>query len=164
MFAARSNFTRDEIAEACARYGPQVGPLPAGVDGVQLLWAISGVESSFGADCQPRHEPAFDTGGIYATHYPMPRLLRLYGPAAACSYGPWQLLLCNALLTYSPASFDSLSLAGSATLAFLNSKLRQWKPATLAEIGECWNAGRITPDPAYAARLAETYATERPQS
>ena len=159
MIATRANFTRAEIAAACVRYGSQVGPLPPGVDGAQLLWALAGVESSFGADCQPRHEPAFDTGGMYATHYPMPIWLSRYGSAGACSYGPWQLLLCNAPLTYAPGSFDTLMLAASATMAFLNSKLRQWNPQSLAQIGDCWNAGHITPDPAYEGKLAYTYAT-----
>lgn len=162
MIAARANFTREEIAAVCVRYGSQVGPLPPGVDGTQLLWALAGVESSFGADCQPHHEPAYDTGGMYATHYPMPLLLGRYGSAAACSYGPWQLLLCNATLTAGPELFDSLTLAASYTLAFLNSKLRQWQPQTLAQIGECWNAGHITPDHAYEGKLAFTYATAMP--
>jgi hypothetical protein len=162
MIATRANFTREQIAAVCVQYGSQVGPLPPGVDGTQLLFAISGVESSFGADCQPRHEPAFDTGGMYATHAPMPQLLSLYGSSGACSFGPLQIMLCNAPSTYSPVTFDQLDLAMSASVLFLNSKLRQWKPQTLAQIGECWNAGHITPDPAYEGKLAFTYATAMP--
>ena len=162
MFPPRENFTQAEMAAICVRYGSQVGPLPAGVDGAQLLWAMSGVESSFGANCQPRHEPAFDVGGIYSTHYPMPQLLQIDGSAAACSYGPWQLLLCNAPLTYGPSSFDSLSLAASASLGFLNRLLRQWQPKSLKEIGDCWNAGHITPDPAYELKLAVAYNVAMP--
>ena len=162
MINTRANFTRQQVAAICAQYGSQVGPLPPGVDGAQLLWALSGVESSFGADCQPRHEPAFDVGGMYATHYPMPGLLRCWGSAAACSYGPWQLMLCNAPSSCPPSGFDVLDTAAFATVGFLNSKLRQWKPQTLAQIGDCWNAGHITPDPAYEGKLAYTYGTSMP--
>jgi hypothetical protein len=158
-FPLRANFTRQEIADACRRWGSQAGPLPAGVDGTQLLWGLSGVESSFGANCQPRHEPAFDGGGAYATHYPMPILLSKYGAGGACSYGPWQIMLCNAPLSHGPSNFDSLALAGQDSLAYLNALLRHWLPQSLAEIGECWNAGHVTPDPGYVAKLAAAYAT-----
>jgi hypothetical protein len=154
----RANFTTAQMIAACVRYGSQIGPLPAGVDGAQLLWALAGNESSFGANCQPRHEAAFDVGGAYATHAPMPIWLERYGSAGACSYGPLQLLLCNAPLTFGPSSFDDLNLAVQASIGFLNVLLRQYKPQSLAEIGECWNAGHICPDPAYVAKLAANYA------
>jgi hypothetical protein len=154
MDNVRANFTKQQIAGACARFGSQVGPLPGGVDGTQLLWALSGVESSFGANCQPRHEPAFDVGGPYATHLPCSIFLQRYGSAGACSYGPLQLMICNAPLTYGPSSFDDLTLAMQASVTFLNTLLRHWQPQSLAEIGECWNAGHITADPAYVVKLA----------
>ena len=158
VIPARANFTSSDIAAACRNYGPGVGPLPAGVDGAQLLWAIAGVESSFGLNCQPRHEPAYDVGGHYATHAPMPGLLQAWGPAAACSYGPWQLMLCDAPVGMTPQGFDSLDGCAKASLADLNRKLRNFKPQNLAEIGECWNAGHITPDSAYTNKLARSYA------
>lgn len=155
------NYTREQIAAECRALGSTVGPLPAGVNGVQLLWAIAGVESSFGADCAPRHEPAYDRGGKYATHSPMPQLLDVYGRAAACSYGPWQVLACNLAETFPAVIHDEAELSEIAddSVAFLNVLLRHFRPKNLAEIGECWNAGHITPDPAYEAKLAKTYAT-----
>jgi len=141
----------------CAEYGPQVGPLPAGVDGAQLLWAMSGVESSHGANCTPRHEPAFDVGGIYGGNAPMPALIAKYGsPAAACSYGPWQVMLCNAG-GLGPQDFDDIDQATHASVSFLNNRLFHYKPASLAECGEMWNAGHITPDPGYVAKLTAAY-------
>ena len=80
---ASLNFTRQQIADACLAYGPQLTELPYGVDGAQLLWALSGNESSFGANCTPRYEPAYDVGGRYADA----DLLARFGRAAACSYG-----------------------------------------------------------------------------
>jgi hypothetical protein len=155
----RANFTPAQIAAASRLFGKGVGPLPCGVDGTLLLWAIAGVESSFGVDCQPRHEPAYDTGGLYAKNAPMPGLLMNFGSAAACSYGPWQLMLCDAPLGFAPAQFDVLDNCARATLGDLNRKLRMFRPQTVAQIGDCWNAGHITPDPGYEAKLKITYAT-----
>lgn len=157
------NFTRSEVAGKCVQYGPQVGPLPSGVEGAQLLWGMSGVESSFGANCTPRHEPAFDIGGVYGSHAPMPQLLALYGsPAAASSYGPWQVMLCNTA-GMAPADFDDIDQAVQASITYLNSELRRFKPQSIAEVGEVWNAGHITPDPGYVAKLTANYAVPIPE-
>jgi hypothetical protein len=92
----------------------------------------------------------------------MPQLLALYGsPAAASSYGPWQVMLCNCN-GLSPLEMQDLDLAAQASVAYLNSELRRFQPRTLAEIGECWNAGHITPDPAYVAKLTAAYAVPIP--
>jgi hypothetical protein len=152
-------YTQQQIAAMCREYGPELGPLPAGVDGVQLLWALAGVESSFGYDTTPRHEPAYDRGGRYATHAPMPLLLAKYGSAAACSYGPWQVMLCNFPAGTTIAAASDLETAAKATVIFLNILLRHWHPTDLDDIGECWNAGHITPDPAYTSKLDKAYAT-----
>lgn len=152
------NFTRSQVAAMCRKYGPQVGPLPLGVDGTQLLWALAGVESSFGANCTPRHEAAFDVGGRYGSHAPMPDLIARYGsPAAASSYGPLQLMLCNAS-GLSPVGFDDIDQAFHASVSYLNNRLRHWNPSDLDEIGECWNAGSIRPDPEYTTKLGKYYA------
>ena len=152
------NFTIQQTAQACHTYGPQVGPLPNGLDGSQLLWAMSGVESSHGTNCTPRHEPAFDVGGRYGSHAPMPALLAIYGsPAAASSYGPLQVMLCNAQ-GLSPSGFDDINEAFHASVTFLNQQLRHFAPANLAEIGEVWNAGSKRPDPDYVQKLTAQYA------
>ena len=160
--APRANFPRAVLAAACKQFGTQVGPLPIGVKGAQLLWALAGVESSYGRNCQPRHEPAYDHGGTYATHLPMPTLLKRYPYEGACSFGPFQLLLCNAPLSYGPSSFDNLTLATQPAVSYLNLLLRRYQPKTLAEIGECWNAGHVTPDPIYERKLAAAYAVPMP--
>lgn len=156
------NFTRAQVAAQCVAFGGQVGPLPDGVDGSQLLWAMAGTESSFGADCTPRHEPAFDVGGAYGSHVPMPALLAIYGsPAAACSYGPLQVMLCNAG-GLAPSGFDDIAEAFHASVTFLNQQLRRFKPQSLAEVAEIWNSGSIRPDPAYVAKLTTNYAVPIP--
>ena len=156
------NFTRTEIATACHKYGNEVGPLPAGVNGAQLLWSLCGVESSFGYDCTPRHEAAFDKGGPYASHAPVPILLSRYGHAGACSYGPMQLMLCNAPLIHGPASFDNIDLAFQDSIDHLNKGLRWFKPANLSEIAAIWNAGHICDDQPYEDKVIAAYRTPMP--
>lgn len=155
-------FTKTEIAAACTQYGPTVVALPDGIDGVQLLWAMSGNESSFGANVTPRHEPAFDVGGIYGDSEQMKPLLALYGSAAACSYGPWQVMFAN-VPEAAPESFDNLDFCALASVAFLNKQLTRFKPESLGDIGSIWNAGHIqNPYSAqvqiYVDRLTGNYA------
>ena len=155
-------YTRQQIAAVCQKLAPSLGPMPPGIDGAQLTWAISGNESSFGAQCQPRHEAAYDVGGVYANHLPMPTLLHLYGSAAAMSYSAWQVMLCDAPAGYSPTTFLDINMSARACVYVLNGILRRFRPTTLAQIGECYNAGRETPDAAYTDKLAVSYATPMP--
>lgn len=158
------NYTKEQIAAACATYGPQLN-LPAEIDGAQLLWAISGQESSFGANCTPRHEPAFDAGGMYSRTQPMPRLLEKFGSAAACSYGPWQIMLANAADTSPEVLLSDLDAAAKATVAFINSFVLGHRQAkTVEQIAETYNSGHISLNPApgvlkYLTNVAHTYST-----
>ena len=157
----KTSWLPQQIAAACREFGPQVGPLPAGVDGTQLLWAMSGVESSFGKNCTPRHEPAYDKGGVYGSHVPLcgpTGLLAVYGALGASSFGPWQVMLANVPGAAAPELFNGLEYACRVSCAVLNGMLRRLQPKSLAEIGECWNAGHVTADPAYTDRLARCYA------
>ncbi len=160
-------FSPQQIADACREFGGQVAPLPEGIDGAQLLWAMAGNESSFGRNVIPRHESAFDVGGMYAGNPPMPSLLREFGSAAACSYGPWQLLFVNAPQGTRPKDMQDLATCAQASVAFLNSLLRRFRPQTLTGIGQCWNHGSPTSHPsagvvAYCAQLATHYKVPLP--
>lgn len=137
------SFTRQQIADQCRASAPFMVGLPDGIDPVLLLWAMSGNESSFGANVTPRHEPAFDAGGIYGDSMQMAPLLAKFGRAAACSYGPWQLMFCNAPAGSAPGDFDDLATAAKYSVRFLNVLLGKFKPQNLSEIGSCWNAGHI---------------------
>ena len=158
------SYTRQQIASACQAYGSQVGPLPANIDGAQLLWAIAGNESSFGANCTPRHEPAYDEGGRYADE----ALLAQFGSAAAYSYGPWQIMFVNCPPNYIPEDMNDLDKAAVATLLFLNRQLNRFRPSTLELIGAIWNGGNPgalqRPEvQVYADRLERNYAVPLPE-
>src|ERR1035441_9795 len=141
------SFTRQQLAEECQSTGPQLALLPTNIDGARFLWALAGNESSYGVNCTPRHEPAFDVGGTYGDGAVMKPLLAKYGKAAACSYGPWQQMFCNAPEGFAPDSYSDLHKCALAAVAQINKALRKWQPLNLASIGECWNAGRPLTNP-----------------
>jgi len=58
------------------------------LDKVRLLWGIAGVESSFGLNCNPRHEQGYCYGGRYVDRVAS----EAWGCLAHCSYGPWQVM------------------------------------------------------------------------
>jgi hypothetical protein len=158
-----TTFTYAQLADEIRTIAPLVVGLPAGVDPVKLLWAMAGNESSFGKNCTPRHEPAYDFGGRYAAHPQQQHLLEAFGTAAAYSYGPWQQMFCNAPTGFTPESFADIHNCGISVVAQLNRILRSEKPTNLAQIASCWNAGHIEPKPlpdvaAYAAELETNYA------
>ena len=68
------------------------------LDKVRLLWGIAGVESSFGLNCNPRHEEGYCYGGRYFN----PALTSEFGCLAHCSYGPWQVMFANFPVGVSP--------------------------------------------------------------
>jgi hypothetical protein len=70
------------------------------LDRVRLLWAIAGVESSFGANCTPRHEGGYCYGGKY---FDRPRSHE-WGCLAHCSFGPWQVMYSHFPFDVSPLS------------------------------------------------------------
>lgn len=121
-------------------FGSRVTPLPPSIDGKSLLWALSLNESEGGEDCGPRHEPAYDVGGDYADV----ELLEQFGSAAACSYGPLQIMLPNASEGAKPSDFDDLDTAMEYSVDFLNKELQRFKPLTLTTIGQIWNHGSPT--------------------
>lgn len=158
-----TKFLPADVAAQCRALAPQLKNIPPGVEPANLLWAICGNESSYGVDCTPRHEPAYDAGGAYAASPAQAPLLRLYGPAAACSYGPMQVMFCNAQPGVRPDDFSDLATGIRAGVFALNALLARFKPERIAEVGYCYNGGHIlNPNPAakaYGARLAGRYLT-----
>ncbi len=92
------------VAALCRKHAPDLFT-PASwqgtpLDKVRLLWGIAGVESSFGLNCNPRHEPGYCFGGRYLD----PERTREWGCLAHCSYGPWQVMFPHFPLSVSPLS------------------------------------------------------------
>lgn len=163
------NFTRQQIADACRLHAADLSPaLLADYDPAQLLWAICGNESSFGANCPPRHEPAFDVGGTYAKATAQAALLAEFGALGACSYGPMQVMLVNAPKGTAPGDFADVDKAIAAGAYALGNLLEHNRPTTLAQIAACYNGGHIPTGSwpqgvlAYANELITNYAEPMP--
>jgi hypothetical protein len=150
MQLARSN-----LANLCRQFGQHL-KLPPGIDGPQLLWAIAGDESSFGADISPRHEAAYCHGGKYFDAV----RTKMWGCLAHCSYGPWQLMFANIAPGIGPDELlrSPASTAFGVTQLIQSRIIRAQGAKTLAEIGEAYNTGKIQPDPDYVAKLTKNYA------
>jgi hypothetical protein len=83
------NVERATLAALCRKYSICV-QVP-GLDGTRLLWAIAFDESSDGANCAPRHEPAYCRGGRYFDRQKTAQ----WNCLAHMSYGPWQVMYPN---------------------------------------------------------------------
>ncbi len=140
-FAPRTRFTRDELGQICIAGGTLLH-VPSGIDGAQLLWALAGKESSFGANSIPRHEVGYCTGKYSAG---LTQATAEYGHGAHCSYGPWQLLWANTKRLQSPEkTFADLRLCMLNTVAFLNSEILGRQHAmTLEEVADAYNSGNF---------------------
>lgn len=151
------NFPKADVLAACDAYGRQL-QVDSGLDGRGVMAAIASNESSLGADCGPRHEPAYDIGGSLASGKGQAMLLAKFGRAAACSYGPWQMMFDNFQHEDPETLETSLPICSQEFVHWFNAYVIHTRGAkTLAEIGEVWNLGHIGPDPAYVAKLEAAY-------
>jgi hypothetical protein len=157
-YSGRINYTHDELAASCRFYGSQLH-VPQGMDGAQLLWAIAGKESSFGANCTPRHESAYCTGKYSRA---LITETQKYGHSAHCSFSPWQLLYANTPRHKSPdLTFASIDDGAAAVVTFLNYEiLGRQRATTIEDIADAYNTGNfrdaIIPS-AYVAAVVSNY-------
>lgn len=135
------NFTRQQVADACRQWGPAVRAGSLGIDGVRLLWALSGNESSYGLNCGPRHEPVYCTGRYSAA----PQIVALtakYAHNAHCSFGPWQMMLANFTGLYSLSDFGRVGFCAMQAASFINTRiLMHGKATTIEQIADAYNTG-----------------------
>jgi hypothetical protein len=140
--------------------------LGGALDPVRLMWAIAGKESSFGRNCVPRFESAYFTNGRYGGNPPMPELIRLYGKAAASSYGPWQVMLCNCRHR-APADLNSLENCALDFVYHANRILEGQKPPNLDTFAWAYNSGHwhtaIKPED-YIVHVTAYYGVPMPTS
>lgn len=159
-----NSFPKAAVLAACQQYGSQL-KVPSGLDGARVMQAIASNESSLGADCGPRHEPAYEANGALWARKAMARLLAQYPPVgdppqspAACSYGPWQMMFLN-FENATPGQLETdLDLCAQNFVRFFNAYvIGEMKAETLADIGEIWNEGHEGVDVAYVTRLQAAY-------
>lgn len=167
---ATVSFPRSVVLALCAQYGPEMrgmqpsGTVPAGLIGKYVMAAVATNESSLGADCTPRYEPAWDVDGIYArTSLEQQALLQEFGKDAAYSYGVWQLMYYNCP-GYTPSQLVTDAEAGAKCfLNYFNTYVQRKGAVTLEQIGEVYNSGHVwevTPPPdiqQYVEKLQVNY-------
>lgn len=129
-----------------------------------VLWALGGVESSFGKFAhQPRFEKAFARGGRYFDK----DLDAKFGDASAMSYGPWQVMFVNAYRVtggfVAPDELRGMTHAAQvATVLWLDNAVLDRGARTIREIADAWNTGShrdsILPAPEYLERVERFYA------
>lgn len=162
------NVAREILADLCRTHAAELlSPLvwkDTSFDKARVLWAFCGVESSFGANCNPRHE----TGYCYGAKYFNPHLSSLWGCLAHCSYGPWQVMFANFPPDVSPLSLMwaddgrvAADLSLRAAVGVLNKAIARGANG-FAALVEHYNG----PDDVegYSARLAECYGDPMPES
>ena len=151
------------VRSLCEKYGPMLN-VPTGIDGVALMEAVADNESSYGSNCKPRYEHSYDVGGRNDENE-QTNLIERFGRMAACSYGPWQIMPCNAL-DFTPAElYNDPDSCAKAFVAFFNSRvIRHCGAKSVAEVGQVYNGGHISAQPnsdvmAYMAKLTRNYFT-----
>jgi hypothetical protein len=156
------------IAALCRKHAPDlftpVNWQGTPLDKVRLLWGIAGVESTFGFDCNPKHEAGYCYGG----HYFDRDRSHSWGCLAHCSYGPWQAMFDDFPLGVSPLSLmwdtdgrvaSETSLVGA--LRVLNHAISHGA-AGLPDIVLHYNGPQDVQE--YSSRLVECMGNPMPES
>ena len=125
------------MARLCRTNGPLLVGLPDGVDGVKLLWAICGKETSYGQNCVPRHEKAYCLGGRYYQKASDQE----WGCASHMSYGPWQVMHANTPTADPVKLLTSPTICADFMVMAMNRMLKAQQPPTLEAIADMWNSG-----------------------
>lgn len=134
------------------------------LDKTKLLWGLCGVESSFGLNCNPRHE----IGYCYSGKYFNPVHSAQWGCLAHCSFGPWQVMYANFPAGVSPLSLVwdddgrvAADLCVRAAIGVLNRAIARGAQG-FADLVVAYNGPAN--EESYAARLMDDYNHPMPES
>jgi len=140
---------------------------PEGIDPAQLLAALAAIESSFGLNAVPNHEPAYDEGGGYyraAQH--VRDLHKTWGAWAACSYGPWQILFVTAWemgFRGTPSELWSPGGCIEWVVRAMNARIFDKGATSVEQTADAWNSGsfqdKIWPG-GYVKQVMDAYARQ----
>lgn len=168
-----------ELAAQCRKYGTGIQNLPPHVDGPILLWALSGVESSFGQNVATRHEPEFCPqvqphkyykpdaqesyvmrGGTYSADKRQVELFKEFGCLACSSYTPWQIMAVNAHGATPLELLSDLDKSAAEVVSMLNRKFSVSRPQSITAVAHIWNGAAASIR--YIAQLTDYVVLEFP--
>lgn len=129
-------FPPELIASICRKYAPLLH-VPPGIDGAQLLWALSGNESSFGAHCPPKHEDGY----CYGHKYFDASYTHEWGCLAHCSFSPWQIMATNAKTLTPLELMEDPDKACRVVALYLDARILDKGANTLSDIADAYNSG-----------------------
>ena len=150
------------LLEFCGELSAGLELSVEGLNKSSFLYAVSGVESSFGKNLGPRVEPAYSPGGIYFENAHVRDMYSLYGSDAASSFGPWQIMFIVASeLGYSgpPKDLSLKEICGPFVVRKFNLISRNGANS-VERLLDAWNTGswrKGTPPLAYIAKFWNYY-------
>lgn len=145
--------SEDEILKLCKLHSVDLLDCKCIEEKTAFLWALSGKESSFGANNVPRFEPAYarETNGIYYLGRPkkeygeqLRQLYKHYGAMMACSWGPFQIMAIGAFeLGYvgNPAALADAKISMPFVIRKLN-RIISSGTTRIEEILSAYNTGQ----------------------
>lgn len=112
-----------------------------------ILAALAEVESTFGSNCRPKYEPAYDVGGGYWTPDNAKKWSwYTYGPIVCCSYSSWQMMYPTALElglcpTLNPTCLNHDEIAVNYVCEYLIKRVLDKGAGSLEELADAYNSG-----------------------
>lgn len=151
---------KDIILEASRTLQPKIN----WADAECLLTAIATVESDYGQFNIPRHEPAYDVGGVYFKKSQLVRdNWKKYGAMAACSWSSFQIMFIVAAELGFPGSPIQLwddETAIHWVTEYIQKRILSKGVVTTKEFAIAYNAGSPKSINASAIKYAEKFGNE----
>lgn len=128
------------LGKICKLHGQTLDKLAPWMDGEVCLQSLASVESNYGLYNIPKHERAYDQGGIYFNKQQWAR----WGALAACSYSSWQIMypVCVELgFTGSPLDLMQDEIAIYWVIEYIDRRIIQKGCSKLQDFADAYNSG-----------------------
>ena len=135
-----------ELMDLIDQHKDEIRTPPFPLNKKALLIALAKNESSFGKDCTPRLEPAYDFGGHYFRRSPIIRMQhRKFGNAVAKSYGPFQVMYPTAVelgydINRPPEELGEFETNIEYAIRYINHRALR-KAISVQDIFDAYNSG-----------------------
>lgn len=132
----------NKLDKICEVHGLFLDKLAPWMDGEICLKALATVESSYGIYNIPRHEKAYDLGGIYSKSY-KPLLIK-YGAMAACSWSSFQIMYPVAYelgFQGDPIELQNDELAIMWVMEYIRKRILDKGCSRLQDFADAYNSG-----------------------